>query len=183
MPFSWRKCTALYGRNVRDRGRALCSIVDADSADVLFGEDPPDGVARFLHWLSQGKFRLVIGGRRLEDEFQRTSRKTQAWMAQAQAAGLLWIENWDRVNEREVLLIQSGACRSNDEHIIALAQTSGARLLYSGDRDLHIDFRDAGLLDNPRGRIYPRTGSRRRQEQLLASDDICVTGRCRAALR
>ena len=161
----------------------MCSIVDADSADILFGEDPPDGAARFLRWLGQGKFRLVIGGRRLEVEFQRTSRETQVWMAQAQAAGLLWIENWDRVNEREVMLIQSGACRSNDEHIIALAQISGARLLYSGDQMLHVDFRDASLLDNPRGRIYPRTGSRRRQERLLGSDDICVTGRCRAEHR
>ena len=148
---------------------------------MLFGEDPPEGAARFLRWLSQGKFRLVIGGRRLEVEFQRTSRETQSWMAQAQAAGLLWIENWDLVNEREAVLIQSGACRSNDEHIIALAQISGARLLFSGDQRLHMDFRDADLLNDPRGRIYPRTGSRRQQDQLLNSDDICVSNRCRAA--
>ena len=157
----------------------MCSIVDADSADILFGDDPPNGAARFLRWLSQGRFRLVIGGRRLEEEFQRTSRATQAWMAQAQAAGLLWIENWDSVNERETVLIQSDSCSSNDEHIVALAQISGARLLYSGDQRLHADFRDANLLDNPRGRIYPRTGDRRSQEQLLMSDNICVSNRCR----
>ena len=159
----------------------MCSIVDADSADILFGDDPPEGAARFLRWLSQSKFRLVIGGRRLEAEFQRTGRTTQAWMARAQAAGLLWIENWDSVNKREDALARSGSCRSNDEHIIALAQISGARLLYSGDRLLHADFRDANLLNNPRGRIYPRTGSRRNQEQLLNSDDICVSKRCRLA--
>ena len=157
----------------------MCSIVDADSADVIFGEDPPEGAARFLRWLKQGKYRLVIGGRRLEEELQGTSRETQIFMAQAQAAGLIWIENWDRVNEREAMLIQSRSCASNDEHIIAVAQISGARLLYSGDQRLHADFRDANLLDNPRGRVYPRSGSRRQQEQLLRSDDICVTGRCR----
>ena len=150
---------------------------------MLFGDDPPEGAARFLRWLGQGRFRLVVGGRRLEDEFQRTSRETQVWMAQAQAAGLLWIENWDLVNEQEAVLIHAGACRSNDEHIIALAQISGARLLFSGDQRLHLDFRDADLLNNPRGRIYPRTGSRRRQERLLGSEDICVRGRCRAEHR
>lgn len=159
----------------------MCSIVDADSADIVFGESPPEGAARFLQWLEQGRYRLIIGGKRLEEEFKRTSLVTQAWMAQAQASGLLWIENWDRVNEREAVLIASGMCRSNDEHIIAIALVSGARLLYSDDRRLHEDFRDARLLDNPRGRIYPRAGSRRQQESMLRRDDLCVTGRCRSA--
>ena len=157
----------------------LCSIVDADSADVIFGDDPPEGAARFLRWLKQGRYRLVIGGRRLEKELQRTSRETQFFMAQAQAAGLLWIEDWDSVNERETMLIQAGACGSNDEHIIAIAQISGARLLYSGDLRLHEDFRDPDLLNDPRGRIYPRSGSRRQQESILLRDDLCVSKRCR----
>ena len=37
-------------------------------------------------------------------------------------------------------LQDAGACQSNDLHVLALAQVSGARLLYSNDLSLHQDF-------------------------------------------
>lgn len=45
-------------------------------------------------------------------------------------------------------------CRSNDIHIIALAQASGARILCSHDHALHADFKNKRLVDNPRGKVY-----------------------------
>ena len=61
---------------------------------------------------------------------------------------------------------------------IALAQTSGARLPYSDDGDLHRDFKNPALIDNPRGTVYSTlrsdefTPARRRQ---LSRRDICTT--------
>ena len=56
------------------------------------------------------------------------------------------------VNEAETDLKADGSCVSDDEHIIALAKVSGARLLYSKDGDLHSDFTNPRLLS--RGRVY-----------------------------
>ena len=62
--------------------------------------------------------------------------------------------NQSKVNQLQQRLEDKQVCRSNDAHIIELAQISGARLLYSNDRDLTDDFRDRGLVPNPRGRVY-----------------------------
>ena len=44
--------------------------------------------------------------------------------------------------------------RSDDAHVLALARASGARLLYTADRDLMADFKDRSFVADPRGRIY-----------------------------
>ena len=41
------------------------------------------------------------------------------------------------MDEREEELNEEGRCHSNDTHVIALAQITGARLLYSNDKALH----------------------------------------------
>ena len=51
-------------------------------------------------------------------------------------------------------LQDAGACQSNDLHVLALAQVSGARLLYSNDLSLHQDFGNRDLISRPRGKIY-----------------------------
>jgi len=45
-------------------------------------------------------------------------------------------------------------CESDDPHVIALAQISGARILCSRDKNLHKDFTNSELVNDPRGRIY-----------------------------
>ena len=67
-------------------------------------------------------------------------------------------------------------CQSDDPHIIALAKISGARLLYSNDIDLHKDFSDKALIDNPRGRVYSTLRNKRfsdSHKRLLARTDLC----------
>ena len=58
------------------------------------------------------------------------------------------------MDEREEELSREGRCLSNDAHIIALGQISGARLLYSNDKALHEDFGNKRLIDRPRGKVY-----------------------------
>lgn len=45
--------------------------------------------------------------------------------------------------------------RSNDEHVLALALVSGARLLVAHDRRLRRDFRNPSIISGPRGNVYP----------------------------
>ena len=62
----------------------------------------------------------------------------------------------DKVNEETTFLKENSLCESDDEHVIALAQVSGARLLYADDRKLEKDFRNKALIDTPRGKIYSK---------------------------
>ena len=45
-------------------------------------------------------------------------------------------------------------CKSNDNHIIALARLSNCRLLFSQDKPLHADFTNLKLVPSPKGKVY-----------------------------
>ena len=62
--------------------------------------------------------------------------------------------NDEEVEERTEALKQSGLCQSNDQHIIALAQLSNARLLYTNDGPLTQDFVNSELIKDPKGKVY-----------------------------
>ena len=54
----------------------------------------------------------------------------------------------------EQALRARGLCTSDDEHLIALARKSGARVFCTEDTTLWKDVRNRALLAKPRGRIY-----------------------------
>ena len=77
---------------------------------------------------------------------------------------------------REEELGREGRCRSNDIHVIALAQISGARLLYSNDQALHEDFGNKLLIDRPRGKVYStneRKDFTNAHRRLLNNRNLC----------
>ncbi len=76
------------------------------------------------------------------------------WQKQAVLAGRIKNENDAVVNERARELTRRNVCSSNDQHVIALANVSGARLLYTNDGDLQKDFKNHKLIKKPRGKIY-----------------------------
>lgn len=130
----------------------MCAIVDANVASSLFRPARTGAAAAFFEWVNTGAGRLVVGGRlRLELSEVASFRE---WQQQAVLAGRISTVNDEEVEARTQILMDKGLCHSNDDHIIALAQISGARLLYSRDRKLHKDFGDPKLLAKPRGKIY-----------------------------
>ena len=73
-------------------------------------------------------------------------------------------------------LRDSNACVSDDQHVIALAQVSGARLLFSNEPNLHRDFKSKRLIDKPRGKVYSNKESKdlsKAHEKLLADKALC----------
>ena len=130
-----------------------------------------------MNWINNGNGRLVAGGL-LMSELERSSPGFKAWSSQAQRSGKLLVENADEVENKTAALSEAGACKSNDHHVIALAQVSGARLLYSNDRALQDDFRDKSLIDSPRGRVYSTLGTSgfsRSHRNLLRRRDLCAS--------
>ena len=137
----------------------MCAILDNNVAHQVFGSSRPLAGEAFFNWLNSGRGQLAVGGK-LRYELS-TSNEFIKWLQQALLSGQASDYNDDKVEEKTEELKNSGSCRSNDAHVVALAQVSGARLLFTNDDDLRKDFADKNLIDNPRGKIYTTERKRR----------------------
>ena len=87
--------------------------------------------------------------------------------------------NADQVNAKAEEM--KNKCVSDDSHIIALAQISGARLLYTNEssekkKRLCEDFKNRNLINQPRGKIYTSRKNKRftsTHKRLLGRQDLC----------
>ena len=152
----------------------MCAIVDVNVAHEVFGLSPHPAGERFRNWINGGSGRLVAGGKLLEE--LENSPGFRDWSRTALNAGKMRIVNESEVNGRTERLQVEGAYRSNDPHVLALAQVSGARLLYSNDIALQRDFGNKGLIDNPRGKVYSTLNSKsfeNSHKRLLGRKDLC----------
>lgn len=154
----------------------MCAILDANVVHEVFGRSSPEAGKGFLHWINCGRGRLVIGGQLLK-ELERASDDFKKWAKIAQSFGKIQRVDKGEVNAVEEDLRNTSSCKSNDLHIIALAQVSGARLLYSNDKRLQQDFKNKELIDKPRGKVYSTNQGREEfspdHKNLLARKDLC----------
>ena len=153
----------------------MCAIVDANVVREVFGPGAPPAGEKFLGWLNRGSGRLVVGGRLLE-ELEASSKDFRDWARQVTLAGKMRIVDANEVNTRTDQIRREGSCASDDPHVIALAQVSRARLLYSNDGRLQKDFRNKQLIDDPRGSVYSTQKSsefRPAHRRLLGRRDLC----------
>lgn len=151
----------------------MCAILDANVAGEVFGKTRPTAGLKFFEWMDHGPGRLVLGGH-LRDELVKTS--AQEWVKQALLAGRIRNVSDTKVHARTDALRNSEECMSNDPHVIALAQISRARLLYTNDVRLHQDFNNKQLIDNPRGKVYStrqHKDFRKNHRSLLQRRDLC----------
>lgn len=152
----------------------MCAIVDANAVWEVFGSDRPEAGQRFFDWLTEGSGILIVGGKLLSEIAN--DNRFQRWAKEAVSSGRMKIEDGEQVDRREAEISRAGLARSDDAHIVALAQVSGARLLYSNDRRLNDDFKDKSLIDRPRGKTY-RTSSNpaftQSKKALLANKTLC----------
>ena len=129
----------------------MCAIVDTNSISEVGGREKSVAGADLYKWIMRGGIQLVAG-KSLLDELNNKSLKD--WYDTAISIGKvirISRQEDDIVAKICEQLIQQNNCKSDDEHIIALAQVSGARLLYTQDEDLKSDFKDL-----KHGKIYPR---------------------------
>ena len=153
----------------------MCAIVDANVVSEVFGSNLPPAGEKFFDWLNQGSGRLIVGGKLLE-ELEQGSADFRRWGREAQLAGRMIIANKSEVDARTEQIQGEGAIRSDDPHVIALAQESRARLLYSNDGNLQQDFKNKSLIDDPRGKVYSTSGDGSflpRHDRLLKNKKLC----------
>lgn len=153
----------------------MCAILDANVVSEVFGKNRPEAGAQFLNWLTTGRGQLVVGGKLFRELIDK-NEGFRLWARQAIAAGRLKRHSDAVVQHRTSMLERSAQHKSNDPHVLALAQISGARLLYSNDRNLRSDFANPRLINSPRGKIYSTLRSKefgRPHRSLLSRSDLC----------
>lgn len=135
----------------------MCAIMDNNVRHEVFGNSDTQTPAgkHFLEWL-EGQNRihgiLVIGGE-LKRELGEYDR-FRNWAKRAILFGRVREINDGSVDNETKDLQTQDICKSNDEHILALARVSDTRLLFTNDRSLQDDFGDGSIVNNPRGQIY-----------------------------
>jgi len=150
----------------------MCAILDNDLRDAVFGNNPAPADREFLRWIEMGRGRLVVGGQ-LTRELS-GNEKVRKWLGEAEMLGIVKLIDNERVDTRAANLRNGNMCQSDDEHVIALALESGARLLHSNDRALRADFRNPNLISQPRGALYPRNRAQGDYLQwLINHGDLC----------
>lgn len=153
----------------------MCAIIDANVVAEAFGDRRPEAGEEFFKWIDAGKGVLVVGGK-LYLELVRASSRFNRWAQAALLAGRMIREDENQVNARERQIVCGRNYESDDPHVLALAQISGARLLYSNDRDLQQDFANRRLINGPRGKIYSTLVNKnfaRSHKSLLSRRDLC----------
>ncbi len=111
----------------------MCAIIDANVAHEVFSGTQTQAGSAFWYWLESGKGTLVSGGKQLR-ELEGCSEGYRKWASVAAQRGVLHLlydeHSIDRCARK---LKASGDIESNDAHVLALAQLSGAHLLMQRD--------------------------------------------------
>ena len=154
----------------------MCAIIDADVVAEAFGRNRTPAGRAFRASIDSRGLRLIVGGELLDELDHHQNFRT--WRVVALQYGRVQIIGRGIVEPLANQLRSSNSCVSNDAHVIALAQASGARLLFSNDKALHRDFTDKQLIDGPRGKVFSTNkGSSvtRTHRRLLNDSSLCTS--------
>ncbi len=138
----------------------MCIIVDTNRMGRFLQEPYREEVAPIHKWLNKsGRLVYSIDGSFADEVNENAKKKLEAYSRKG-CASLIPAEHFEDLKTQ---LRNNSKVKSNDHHILALAQHTGARILYTGDHNLMKDFNHHKLINDPRGKIY----SNQRQAHLL----------------
>lgn len=148
----------------------MCLILDTNRFGDVLSETTKEEYKPLLLWLTDpyGDGAVVLGGSKYRGELGKHRKAIDFFVKLSQAGRLREVDD-KAVNAEAARIEKAKACESDDEHVIALARVSGARVVCTEDQDLFEDVKDKGLLDKPRGRVY-RDAS---HKKLLHHDSKC----------
>lgn len=128
----------------------MCIIIDANVLSK-FLSDPPDADAAPIHdWIkNKGGTIIFSTSGKFAAEVGRKARERLRVLVQRNVAQRVSAKNFQIDADFLKNLI-----KSDDEHILALARLTGARILYTANRNLMRDFTSKEIIDKPRGKIY-----------------------------
>ena len=125
----------------------MCLIVDANVSHRVFGDNPTLAGERLRTALDNNRRKIVIGGKLRFELLQSDAFKT--WFIQASLAGFVRDLADGEVNQRAERLRERAVCRSDDEHVVALALISRSHVLCTSDTSLMADFKNGRIVSPP----------------------------------
>ena len=135
----------------------MCAIIDTSVWANFWTRPKSSGFTEVHSWLNSGKGGIAIGGTKYRREVGRI-RSTIPLLAGYAQAGIA-IQYDDAPIDAEAARIERAERnKSDDEHVLALARVSGARILCVDDDDLVSDFKNRSLVPTPKGRVFPGDG-------------------------
>jgi hypothetical protein len=126
-------------------------IIDANRTGDAIGKKNDPDLDFLMKWIRKSGY-LVIGGK-LKMELSKP-QEFKNFIAELQRAGRLEVIDDDKIEAEINWLRMNVKLFSNDNHIIALARLSGARILCTLDQKLIKDFCNRDIIDSPRGAVY-----------------------------
>ena len=131
----------------------MCAIIDTNVVHEAFGNKTTPAGTQFRKWLISPRGMLVVGGGHLR-ELTRNGN-FRRWFREARRdSGLVRQVNQAHIDSSRNALTLNREVRSDDENVLALALASGARVLFTNDRDLQEDFGNTNIIPHPAGQIY-----------------------------
>lgn len=140
----------------------MCTILDANVKHEVFGEGERPGAGReYFEWINGKResksLKLIVGGKLTQELV--VDRRVSDWLSEGFRRGrVVQISDEDLLEAKG--RIENVVLKSNDSHVIELAISSGARLLYSNDKNLQNDFTSGEIINEPRGKVYSTLISR-----------------------
>lgn len=128
----------------------MCIIIDTNRLGTFLHSDNEDSVP--IHkWLKKNGTLIYSTGGKFKAEI---GQKAKNKLLPYHQAGMAKHIPHHQFAEEEHALEGQTALQSNDIHILALARSTGARLLYTSDKNLIQDFKNRKFIDQPRGKVY-----------------------------
>ena len=129
----------------------MCLILDANVCADVLKKKPNSPYQKLIRAVFDNQVLLIHGGQ-LTDEY-RQAGVLDIIQTLAQSGRAIRVS--DELIQAEIQRIR-GHCKSNDEHVIALARADRkrARVLCTNDQDLRTDFKNKTLINKPPGVIY-----------------------------
>ncbi len=148
----------------------MCLILDTNRFGDALSDAPGPEYVPLLRWLTDadGDGTFALGGTKYRREIGKHHRALRFFREQVRAGRAITFED-KSVDDEEERLASTKACTSDDEHVVALARISGARVVCTEDQALWADIKNKALIDAPRGRVY-RTAD---HVALLHHDSCC----------
>ena len=117
----------------------MCIIIDANKCDELVKED--SDLQPVKNWIEKKNGKIVFVPKHpiFIKELEGCSDKFRRLLEYYRQNGLVTNIDAKKVETKRKTLKN---LQSNDDHIIALALVSGAKILVSGDKNLHEDFKN-----------------------------------------
>ncbi len=152
----------------------MCLIVDACEAHKVFADPPKLAYAPVNEWLfSPTKNGCLVFGGKLFQELA-VLEKGRRRLRELSRAGRA-LQYPDAALEIEIRAVNEIGHLSNDPHVLALARTSGARVICTCDHNLQQDIDNPRLISRPRGKVYQRA----EHAHLLGHTNSCINKRKR----